>query len=103
MEFKTALELDINSQEDFDDSEFAGVDKLINIDLLRMLFISSQEDESIIDHYFFIESNGAYLAGEDGFVLYELDEIKFVLIDLIDIFWIIIKSKDKEEVELMFE
>lgn len=94
---------ELKLSEEFEDSDFAGVDILLNIDYLRLMFVSSKDNEEVEEIYYFIEANGEVIRDDDNFVLYLLDEIKFALVDFNNEFFIVVKLKDVEEINLMFD
>jgi len=103
--FHEPTEININNKEEFEDSDYAGAQILLSVTYSRLRFASTERDEEdkVSELYYFIEANGELLNDEeDNLFLYSLDDIKFVLLDDCQFQHIIIKDRDVEEVNTMF-
>ena len=90
----------INSEEDFNGSEFYGSNDMLNVNYYDdCLIATNYDDDSVSELYYFIEANAVHIRNEDNFLLCELDGTKIVLFDNYDLLAIIINKKDKEQIE----
>lgn len=103
--FYSYKEENILDQISFDDSVFAGVDKLLEVNSYKDLRVAySQYDENIAEHYYFLESYGEIKFSEDEILLVELENIKFILVDLLGgQFAIVVRSVDVKKANELLE
>ncbi len=101
--FKTFQQIEEISEEAYADSQFAGVEQLFNSSQDILCAASTIDFENVNDIYFFIEANGTFIKSEDDFVMYELDDIKFVLADFNEELCVIVRKNDVEEIKIMFD
>lgn len=106
MVFRNIQEVDANlvTQDDFDNSDFAGADKLLGVKFNECLFACTKFEEDVADNYYFLESNSDMIPVEDDDMkLAEMDGIRFVLIDFYGgEYCIAVKKIDAEVAQNMF-
>lgn len=87
MKFKPIeqIEPDINSAEEFAESDFAGVLTLIGVPNYKdLVFASTADEDDVTECYYFLEGNADHLKRQDNLLLVLMDEIRFVLLDFHD-------------------
>lgn len=101
MEIMKFSDIEIFNVEDLAESMFNGVTKLLNCELERIRFISSEYDEDLIDTYYRLESDANHIEREENLLLCEMDEVNFVLWDN-EYHVILFRDSDEENVKAMF-
>lgn len=89
----------IRSQEDFNSSMFSGCEELLATEWDKCLIASNYDEESLSELFYFLEGNAEHISHQDNFLLCKMDETEMVLYDDYETLAIIIRSKDKQQLE----
>ena len=75
------FEENIFDQETFDNSTYAGIDRLLGVNWSDCAFVVSADDEEICEAYYLLESNGEVKGQLDDTMLIEMDGILFAAVN----------------------
>lgn len=90
---------EIANEDDFNCSDFSGVEDLLGVSWNQCLIASNDDEETLSELYYFIEGNSEQENIIGNFTLCKIDEKEVVLYDDYTRLAIIIKAKDKEDFE----
>lgn len=105
MLFKHPIYININSEEEFEESDFFGSEKLLNFSYHNLRFATSKEDETdkVSELYFFIEDNGEYIKSDGELNLYMVDDVRFIIAEFDNDMFLVVRSTDLQEITTMFD
>src|SRR5689334_18548102 len=88
---------ELETREDFEDSEFFDAEQLLKLTEEYLLYAFSGIDDGVEELYFFLHDNSQIIQREGDYLLCELDEKRFVLLDTTEEYIIVINRGDEEE------
>lgn len=89
----------IQTEEDFNSSMFAGSEELLATQWDKCLIASNYDEDTLSELFYFLEGDAEHIQHQDNLLLCKMDGIEVVLYDDYETLAIIIKIKDKEQIE----